>query len=36
MSDIDDLLADVNAEQREFEQTISPPTRSRGSTSTAM
>ena len=25
MSDIDDLLADINAEQREFKQTIWPP-----------
>jgi hypothetical protein len=25
MSDIDDLLAEINAEQREFEQTIWPP-----------
>jgi hypothetical protein len=25
MSDVDDLLAEINAEQREFEQTIWPP-----------
>jgi hypothetical protein len=25
MSDIDDLLAEINAEQREFEQAIWPP-----------